>query len=136
MVRCREIKCQKQVHPAYQEFERFLKNKMPGRLGIYPIIEKDWYIYLYKEHRISLILLGSAYYDFAREYLWESCGGGITRDVVRYRSRREAERHIIKLFKKMEKQARKPVLTPIVPTAPKVATMQNEYSADVIEELR
>jgi len=107
MVRFRDIKHQKRVHPVYAEWERFIKGKMPGfPHNEKPIIGKEWNIYTWDNIRVSLVYLPDYFMDGVD--LYEYCGGGLLSDVRRTYTKREAEKEIFQLFKKVERQKKRP----------------------------
>lgn len=105
MVRFRDIKHIKTVHPVYEDW-LIVKDLMTIHHDI-PFIGKDWHLYYWKGIRVSLIILPK-YLAFKpgeeAPDVWEYCGGGMTRDVVRAVNRRSAEREIFQLFKWAEKR--------------------------------
>jgi len=71
------------------------------------IVGRWQYIYTTDKGRISLVQLygypirsfkGESYEDSWKHFQWEICGGGLTEDVERFRTKKEAEKRIKELL--------------------------------------
>lgn len=116
-MRMKEIKRIKRIHPLFGrmplEIEQQMIAEYNARLKLYKYLKpvtsyeeiihigKYQWLYFWRGHRISVISLPSYWFD--ERTIWESCGGGISKDVVRYATRKQAEKDVIRIFKQIEK---------------------------------
>ena len=97
-----DIKVEKREHPMYTSWLSYRELPgLPKQIKFRPLIHQWQYIYTKGKIRISLVELGDPYDldPLFGGYNWEICGGGLTEDVERFRSKEEAEVRIEELMK-------------------------------------
>lgn len=95
------MKVTKIIHGIWKEWDSMpkeIKNQLHFKD---PIIGKYQYVYENKKARISLIKLNynlNFFLNKTQNYCWEICGGGLTDDCERFRTKVDAEKRIEELL--------------------------------------
>jgi hypothetical protein len=93
------VKITKREHPMWTHWktlDMLQRNTMPSILG-------QWqYFYENEKTKISLVELPNYFLD--GKDIWEICGGGLTEDVEKFRTKEEAEKRIYELLDVTDQQ--------------------------------
>jgi len=96
------MKVERVIHRVWEEWESIpakVKEELPMKKCF---VGKYQYVYTEGKIRISLIKLNEIGWRHPnwKSYQWEICGGGLTDDVEKFATKKDAEKRIKELIKK------------------------------------